>query len=100
MLPRFLGPIRADAERGLKMRIETMQANVAVHVGRADETVELTIGDGGAGSKATILSTFQAEMVLHALGLTIAEIGEHRRRVVEEQQRLARVVAETEVDRR
>jgi hypothetical protein len=39
-------------------------------------------------------------MVLHALGLTIAQIEERRRRVVEEQQRLARVVAETEVHRR
>jgi hypothetical protein len=82
------------------MRIETMQADVVVHVGRKDETVELTIGDGGVGSRATTLSIFQAEMVLRALGLTIAQIEERRRRVVEEQQRLARVVAETEVHRR
>jgi hypothetical protein len=39
-------------------------------------------------------------MLLHALGLAIAQIREHQRRVVEEQQRLARVVAETEVHRR
>jgi hypothetical protein len=52
------------------------------------------------GSRATTLSIFQAEMVLRALGLTIAQIEERRRRVVEEQQRLARVVAETEVHRR
>ncbi|HEY7868318.1 MAG TPA: hypothetical protein VIF59_03770 [Methylomirabilota bacterium] len=82
------------------MRIETMRADVAVHVGREDETVELTIGDVGAGSKATTLSIFSAEMVLHALGLTIAQIRDQRRRVVEEQHRLARVVAETEVHRR
>jgi hypothetical protein len=39
-------------------------------------------------------------MVLHALGLAIAQIREQQRRAAEERQRLARVVAETEVRRR
>lgn len=83
------------------MRIETMKADVAVHVSRSDETIELTIGDGGAaGASAATLSIFQAEMVLHALGLAIAQIREQQRRLVEEQQRLARIVADLEVHRR
>ena len=83
------------------MRIETMTAAIAVDVSPLDEGVELRVGGPPeAGSAVARLALPQAEMVLHALGLAIAEIREQQRRAAEERQRLARVVAETEVRRR
>lgn len=83
------------------MRIETMTAGVAVHVSPSDEIVELGVGDPReAGSSVAKLSISQAEMVLHALGWSVAQIREQQRRLAEERQRLAQVVAETEVRRR
>jgi hypothetical protein len=83
------------------MRIETMTAGMAVHVSPSDETIELRIGEPReAGSSVASLSIPQAEMVLHALGFGIAQIKEQQRHSAEERQRLAQVVAETEVRRR
>jgi hypothetical protein len=83
------------------MRIETMTAAVAVDVSPSDETIELRTGEPQeAGSSVAKLSIPQAEMVLHALGFGIAQIRERQRRSAEERQRLAQVVAETEVRRR
>jgi hypothetical protein len=83
------------------MRIETMTAGMAVHVTTAGESVELRIGEAAdPGARAVTLSPPQAAMVLHALGLGIAEIDEARRRVVEQQARIAQVMADTEIRRR
>jgi hypothetical protein len=83
------------------MRIDTMTPGMAVHVSPLDETIEVRIGEPReAASSVASLSVPQAEMVLHALGFGIAQIRETQRRAAEERQRLAQVVAETEVRRR
>ncbi|HEY7654618.1 MAG TPA: hypothetical protein VIG07_17515 [Methylomirabilota bacterium] len=83
------------------MKIDTMTPGMAVHVSPLDETIELRIGEPReAGASVARLSIPQAEMALHALGFGIAQIKEAQRRSVEERQRLAQVVAETEVRRR
>jgi hypothetical protein len=83
------------------MKIETMAATTTVDVSSGDEGVELRIdGPREAGSAVARLALPQAEMVLHALGLALAQIREQQRRAAEERQRVARVVAETEVRRR
>jgi hypothetical protein len=83
------------------MRIDTMTPEMAVHVTPSDQTIELGMGEPrAAGSSVARLSVPQAEMVLHALGLAIAQIKETERRAAEERRRLAQVVAETEVHRR
>jgi hypothetical protein len=83
------------------MRIETMVAGRGVHVSASDEAIELRIGEpADAGSHVARLSLPQAEMVLHSLGLAIAQVREEQRRSVEERERLAQVIAETEVRRR
>jgi hypothetical protein len=83
------------------MRIETMTAGIAVHVTTRGEVLELRIGDpADVGTRVVTLSPPQAAMVLHALGLGMAEVEEARRRVAEQQARLAQVVADTEIRRR
>ena len=80
------------------MRIETMTTGAVVRVDQSGETIELGLGEATVeGSSAAKLSIPQAEMVLHALGLAIAQVREQQRRAEEERQHLARVVAETEV---
>ena len=83
------------------MRIETQRPEAPVHVSPSGEYVELGIGEpcGGKGL-VTALSLPQAEMVLHALGLEIAQIKERQRRESVERAHLARVVLDTEVHRR
>ena len=82
------------------MRIDTMRPDAPVDVAASGEDVELRIGERGTGSCVATLSVPQAEMVLHALGLAIAQIREGHRREVEQRARLAQVVADTEVDKR
>lgn len=85
------------------MRIETMTAAMTVDVSLSDGTIELRIGQlpvgepREAGSSVVRLSIPQAEMVLHALGFAIAQFEEQQRRAAEQRQRLAQVVADTEV---
>ncbi len=82
------------------MRIETL-SGVPVHVSALDDTIKLEIGEpSDAGRRATMLSVPQAAMLLHALGLEIAQIGEQQRRAIEERAHLAQVVADTEIRRR
>jgi len=82
------------------MRIETL-SGMPVHVSALDETIKLEIGEASdAGRRVTMLSVSQAAMLLHALGLEIAQIGEQQRRAGEAQAHLAQVVADTEVRRR
>ena len=83
------------------MKIDTMTPGMAVHVSPSDETIELRIGEPReAGSTVASLSIPQAEMVLHALGLGIAQVEKTQRRAAEDRKRLAEVLAETEVRRR
>jgi len=83
------------------MRIETLRPDAPIHVTPSTEHIELGIGEPpDAGWRLTTLSLPQAEMVLHALGLGIAQIRERQRREVEERERLAQVVFDTEVRRR
>ena len=83
------------------MRIETMTAGVAVHVSLSDKSVELAIGEAGkAGTSVAKLSVPQAEMVMHALGLEVAQAREQERRSAEERQHTAEVIEQTEVRRR
>lgn len=80
------------------MRIDTMTTGLAVHASPTGETVELRIGEPGeARSCVANLSIAQAEMLLHALGFGIAQIREQQRLSMEDRQRLAQVVADTEV---
>jgi hypothetical protein len=83
------------------MRIETQSPDGPVHVSPSGEHVELGIGEpSGAKWAVTALSLPQAEMVLHALGLEVAQIRERQRREAAERADLARVVLDTEVHRR
>jgi hypothetical protein len=83
------------------MRIETQRPEAPVHVSPSGEQVELGIGEPSGGKWfATALSLPQAEMVLHALGLEVAQIKERQRREAAERARLDQVVLDTEVHRR
>jgi hypothetical protein len=63
--------------------------------------VELAIGEPSGGTwLVTALSLPQAEMVLHALGLEVAQIKERQRREAAERAHLAQVISDTEVHRR
>ena len=83
------------------MRIETQRPEMPVQVGPSGDYVELGIGEPSGGQwLATALSLPQAEMVLHALGLEVAQIRERQRREAAERARLAQAIADTEVHRR
>jgi len=83
------------------MRIETERPEMPVHVSASGQSVELGIGEPSGGTwVVTALSLPQAEMVLHALGLEVAQIKERQRREVAERAHLAQVVLATEVHRR
>lgn len=83
------------------MRIETQRSEAPVHVRSSSEWVELGIGEPSEGKVVvTVLSLPQAEMVLHALGLEVAQIRERQRREAVERAQLAQVVSHTEVYRR
>ena len=83
------------------MRIETQRSEAPVHVRSSSEWVELGIGEPSWGKVVvTVLSLPQAEMVLHALGLEVAQIRERQRREAAERAHLAQVVSHTEVYRR
>ncbi|HUM16708.1 MAG TPA: hypothetical protein VL086_13525 [Candidatus Nitrosotalea sp.] len=71
-----------------------------VQVGPSGDHVELGIGEPSGQWLATALSLPQAEMVLHALGLEVAQIRERQRREAAERARLAQAIADTEVHRR
>ena len=80
------------------MRIETLNADAPVHVSTSGEAIELYIGDAPtSGQPVAALSISQAEMVIHALGLRIAQIHERQRRAVEEHAHLSKVLLETEI---
>ena len=83
------------------MRIETQRLEMPVHVSPSGESVELGIGEPSGGKwLVTALSLPQAEMVLHALGLEVAQIKERQRREAAERAHLAQAVLDTEVHRR
>jgi len=82
------------------MRIEAQRPEAPVHVSPSGELVELGIGEPGGKWLATTLSLPQAEMVLHALGLEVAQIRERQHREAAERAHLAQVVLDTEVHRR
>jgi hypothetical protein len=85
----------------MAMRIETQRSEAPVHVRSSGEWVELGIGEpSGGNGVVTALSLPQAEMVLHALGLEVAQIRERQRREAAERAQLAQVVSHTEVYRR
>ena len=79
------------------MRIETLKTDGPVHVNSTGENIELAVGDKPAdGQRAATLSIPQAEMVIHALGLRIAQIHERQRRAAEERVHLCEVMLDTE----
>ena len=79
------------------MRIETLKADAPVNVTASDENLELGIGETPAtGRRVATLSIPQAEMVIHALGLRIAQIRERQRRAVEQRSHLSEVLLDTE----
>ncbi len=83
------------------MRIDTMTTGIPIYVTVEAGSLELRIGEpADPKTRVVSLSPPQAAMVLHALGLGIAEIEEGRRRTHEQQLRLAQVVADTEIRRR
>jgi hypothetical protein len=80
------------------MRIETLKPDMPVHVTSSDQNIELGIGKEASdgGRQVATLSVPQAEMVVHALGLEIAQIQERQRCEAEERAHLAQVVFDTE----
>ena len=80
------------------MRIETLKAEAPVHVAISGETIELGIGETPATGRrpAATLSIPQAEMVIHALGLRIAQIRERQRRAAEQRSHISEVLLDTE----
>lgn len=83
------------------MRIETQTPEAPVHVSPSGESVELGIGEPSGGKWVVVsLSLPQAETVMHALGLEIAQIKERQRREAAGQAHLAQVILDTEVHRR
>ena len=80
------------------VKVETQTPDVAVHVGPREGSVVLAFGEpGAAGGRSVTLSPAQAEMVLHALGLAVARIGEETRLKAEERAGLAERLLEQEV---
>jgi len=80
------------------VKVETQTPDVAVHVGARDGRVVLTIVEpGAAGLRSVPLSPEQAAMVLHALGLAVARIGEEARLKAAERAGLAERMLEQEV---
>lgn len=80
------------------MRIETLRPDMPVDVTLADRNIDLALGgEASAGCRQlTTMSVPQAEMVMHALGLVIAQIRERQRCEAEERAHLAQVVFDTE----
>ncbi len=82
------------------MRIETRRQDVPVDVEPAGRDVELRIGEPRDGVAASaLLSLPQAEMLLHALGLAIAQIRDRERIETEEAAGMAQRVLEQEIRR-
>ena len=80
------------------IEIGTQTSGAAVHVDSRDASVVLTIGEPGiAGGSSVTLSPAQAEMVLHALGLAAARIGEEARLKAEERAGLEERLLDQEV---
>lgn len=82
------------------MDIETGVPEVFVHVSQAGHEVALAIGAPSDPSRrTTTLSVPQAEMLLHAVGLTVARIREQDRVEAQEKGRLAAAMIEQEFRR-
>ncbi|MBI1726426.1 MAG: hypothetical protein HYR50_04080 [Candidatus Rokubacteria bacterium] len=80
------------------IKIDTRTAGVVVHVCPREGGVLLMIGEPGVeGSRSATMSSEQAEMVLHALGLTVARIREEARLRAEERAGLAERLLDQEV---
>lgn len=80
------------------IRIETRSAGAAVHVGVQKGAALLMIGEPGAADcRVAALSPEQAEMVLHALGLTVARIREEERARAEDRAGLEKRLLDQEV---
>jgi hypothetical protein len=66
------------------MKIETKRHDAPVHVIPCKQEIRLGIGKvQGDGYRFAVLSLAQAEMLLHALGLAVAEIKEQQCRQAE-----------------
>jgi len=80
------------------IKIETRTAGATVHVCPREGRVLLMIGEpGDEGSRSATMSSEQAEMVLHALGLAVARIREEARLRAEERAGLAERLLDQEV---
>lgn len=80
------------------IKVDTRTAEAAVHVCPREGGVLLMIGEpGDEGSRSATMSTEQAEMVLHALGLAVARIREEARLKTEERVGLAERLLDQEV---
>jgi hypothetical protein len=82
------------------VRIETKQRQSVLHVTPTDQAVELRIGEeADARSRKAALSLPQARMLLHALGLAVAQVEERQRAEAEERADLAEKMLDQEVRR-
>jgi len=80
------------------IKVGTRTAEAVVHVGPREGSVLLVIGEPEApGSRSALMSPEQAEVVLHALGLTVARIREEARLRAEERAGLAERLLDQEV---
>jgi len=82
------------------VRIETKQRQSALHVAPTDQGIELRIGEeDDARARMAALALPQARMLLHALGLAVAQVEERQRVEAEERAHLAERILEQEFRR-
>jgi hypothetical protein len=82
------------------VRIETKQPQSALHVAPTDQGVELRIGaEADARARMVALSLPQARMLLHALGLAVAQVEERQRVEAEERADLTEKMLDQEFRR-
>jgi hypothetical protein len=80
------------------MRIETQLPRAPLLVAAGEQGIELTIGED-ANARATAMSLPQARILLHALGLAVAQIEERRRVEAQAQAELVQRLLDQEVRR-
>ena len=77
------------------MRIETKTPGAPVEVNAGEQQVELIIGEPSeTARRVAVLSVPQARMLLHAIGLAVAQVEERERLLAEERAQLAGQLAD------
>jgi hypothetical protein len=89
-----------ESQRREVVRIETKQRQSVLHVAPTNQGIELRIGEeADARARMAALSLPQARMLLHALGLAVAQVEERQRLEAEERANLAERILDQEFRR-